>query len=153
MYRPQDIEAFVARFYQGRQLLLTPYAYQTIFLALAQNGSASNVITMQANADFCLLGLRHRAQIGAAQTISTVTAPYVRVLITDTGSNEQFTNTSIDLNNYAPAMAVDFALPYPRLISGRSTLQIAVNNYAPTAETYTSIELSLYGVLVRALTP
>lgn len=147
----QDIEAFAARFYQGRQLLLTPYSYQTIFLALAQNGSASNVITMQANADFLLLGLRHRAQIGAAQTISTITAPFVRCLITDTGSNEQFTNTSIDLNNFAPAMAVDLTLSYPRLISGRSTLQVAVNNYAPTAETYTSIELSLYGCLIRAL--
>lgn len=151
MYSPQEIEAFVARFYQGRSLLITPYAYQTIFLALAQNGNASNVITMQANADFLLLGLRHRAQIGAAQTISTITAPFVRVLITDTGSNEQFTNTSIDLNNYAPAAAFSFPLPYPRLIAGRSTLQVAVNNYAPTAESYTSIELSLYGCLVRAL--
>ena len=150
-YRITDIEAFAARFYEGRELLLVPYAYQTIFLALAQNGQASNVITMQANADFLLLGLRHRAQIGAAQTISTVTAPYVRALITDTGSNEQFTNTAIDLNNYAPAMAFDFGLPYPRIISGRSTLQVAVTNYAPTAETYTSIELSLYGCLIRVL--
>lgn len=146
-----DIESFAARFYQGRTLLFSPYSYQTIFLALAQNGNASNVITMQANADFLLLGMRHRAQIGAAQTISTVTAPYVRMLITDTGSNEQFTNTAIDLNNYAPAMPYQFDLPYPRIISGRSTLQVAVNNYAPTAETYTSIEIALYGCLIRAL--
>jgi hypothetical protein len=150
-YSIADIESFAARFYQGRNLLITPYAYNTIFLALAQNAVQTNTINIAANADFIALGLRHRAQIGAVQTISTITIPFVRVLITDSGSNEQFSNTSIDLNNYAPVMPVDFPLPYPRIVSGRSTLTVQATNYAPAAETYTSIELSIYGVLIRAL--
>lgn len=154
-YSISEIEAFCGRWYTNadgtpRQLLITPYSYQAIVLALAQNAQSTQVINIAANADFIALGMRHRAQIGAAQTISTMTAPFVRVLITDTGSNEQFTNTAIDLNNYAPAMPVGFALPYPRVISGRSTLSVLFTNYAPTAETYTSIELAIYGVLVRA---
>lgn len=37
MYSIQEIESFLARFYQGKALLITPYAYTTTFAALAQN--------------------------------------------------------------------------------------------------------------------
>jgi hypothetical protein len=149
-YAPSEIERFAARFYQGYTLTLTPYAYQTIFLALTQGSQQTNVINIQANQDFIALGFRHRAQIGAAQTISTVTAPFVRFLFTDTGTNENFTNTSVDINNYGPAMPYAFYLPYPKIISGRSAISVQATNYAPTVETYTSIEVSMFGVAVRA---
>lgn len=149
MYDFDAIERFVARFYGNKSFTIVPYAYNLIFLALAQNGVSSQNLQIAANADFFALGLRHRAQIGAAQTVSTITAPFVRALFVDAGSNEQWTNQSVDLNNYGPAAAFNFPFPYPRVISGRSSVAITLTNYAPTAETYTSIELSLWGVLVR----
>jgi hypothetical protein len=149
-YSIQDIEAFLSRFYPGKSLLITPYAYSTIFLALAQNAQATQQINIAANADFLVLMVHHRAQIGAAQTISTKTAPYVRMLVTDSGSNEQFTAAAVDLENYSTNGNIVNALSYPRLVAGRSSLTVQVTNFAPTAETYTSLEIMFEGVLVRA---
>jgi hypothetical protein len=149
-YSIAEIESFAARFYNAAKLLITPDAYTTTFLALAQAASATNVITVASNGDFILLGISHRAQIGAAQTVSTKTAPYVRVLLTDSGSGEQFTNAAVDLENYS-SNRNEHDLVYPRIIQGRSTITVAVTNYAPTAETYTSLDIVLEGVRVRAL--
>ncbi|MBK9497445.1 MAG: hypothetical protein IPO08_23565 [Xanthomonadales bacterium] len=151
-----DVEAFAARFYinkdtgQPRPLLLTPYAYNITFASLAQGATATGTINISANADFILLMLHHRAQIGAAQNISTKTAPFVRVLITDSGSGEQFTNSAVDVENYSTNGNIINALSYPRIIAGRSSLTVQVTNFAPTAETYTSLDLMFDGVQVRA---
>lgn len=146
----RDIEAFASRAYGDKKLLITPYGYNLTFLALAQNGQASQVLNIAANADFMLLSVNSRAQIGAAQNMQTITAPFVRMLITDSGSNEQYTNTAVDLGNYAGTIPAIQNLPYPRLVSGRSTLTVALTNYAPTAETYTSLDVFFEGVLIRA---
>ena len=149
-YSITDIEAFAARFYQGRPLLLTPYGYSTTFAALAQNAVATNIINIAANADFMFLAINHRAQIGAAQTVSSKTAPFVRLLITDSGSNEQYMNAAVDLENYSQNGVGAHSLPYPRIVAGRSTLTVQASNYAPTAETYTILDVFLEGMLVRA---
>jgi hypothetical protein len=149
-YSLSEIEAFAARFYGAdSKLLLVPTMYNATFLALAQNGNAQVVVTISGNADFILLSLHHRAQIGAAQTQTTKTAPFVRVLLTDSGSGENFTQNPVDLDTYSSNGVVDNPLCYPRIISAKSTITIAVNNYAPTAETYTSLDITLEGVSVR----
>lgn len=150
-YSASEIEGFASRFYGGRKLLITPYAYTVTFLALAQGSQASQVISIAANADFILLGIHHRAQIGAAQTVATKTAPYVRLLLTDSGSNEQFTNSAVDLEAYSTNTNFLNPLDYPRVIAGRSTITAQVTNFAPTAETYTTLDVVLSGVQVRAL--
>jgi hypothetical protein len=147
-----DVQAFAAQIYgAGKNLSIVPYGYTTTFSALAQNATATNSLNITANADFILLELLHRAQIGAAQTVSTKTAPYVRVLITDSGTNEQFTNAAVDLENYSQNGVGSRSLPFPRFIQGRTALSIQATNYAPTAETYTTVDVFLSGVLVRAL--
>ena len=145
-----DVEAFVSRFYGGKPLLLTPYAYNLTFSALAQSKQATQSISIAANADFVMLGLHHRANISAAQQVGTKTAPFARVLIIDSGSNEQFTAQAVDLENYSSNGSIPNNLSYPRIIAGRSTLTVQLTNYAPTAETY-NIDLMFEGVLVRAL--
>jgi len=55
----------------------------------------------------------------AAQNVSTKTAPLVRMLVTDSGSNEQFTNVAVDLENYSTNGNIINSLTYPRIISGR----------------------------------
>jgi len=145
----QEIEAFVARFYPNARILLTPFGYPVTFSALAQNTSQTANINIAANADFLFLAVRHRAQIGAAQTISSVTAPFVRLLLTDSGTNEQYTNGAVDILNYSTEGGYDHQLPYPRLVSGRSALTLVASNYAPTAETYTTLDVFLEGCLIR----
>ncbi len=130
-------------------LLVYPYGYSSTFLALAQNATQTNVLQITANADFILFGISYRAQIGAAQTVSTKTAAFCRLLITDSGTNEQFTSQAVDLENYCTNGGDDRPLSYPRFIGGKSSLTLQLTNYAPTAETYTSVDIYLDGVLCR----
>lgn len=150
-YEPTILEAFLSRFYEGRQLTIVPYAYSAVFLALAPATTANQIITIAANADFCLLAIHYKAWLGVTQVVGTKQTAFCRLLITDTGSSESFTNTAVDLENYAQNDAKCNALPYPRLIGGLTSLNLALTNYAPLAETYTGIEIFLEGVRVRAL--
>jgi hypothetical protein len=144
-----EIEAFASKFYAGRALLLTPYGYNLTFAALAAGASASQTLNIAANADFIALTVHHRANVAAAaQNVSTKTAPLVRMLVTDSGSNEQFTNSAVDLENYSTNGNIINSLPYPRIISGRSTLTVTLTNF-DAASTY-NIDVFFEGVLVRA---
>jgi len=144
-----QLEAYAGRFYGGRPLLITPYAYTVTFSSLAPAATASQIINVAANADFIVTEFHSRSNIGgAAQTVSNMTAPQVRVLITDSGSNEQFTQAAVDIIAYTTAGNFDNPLPYPRIVSGRSTLTVQLSNYSST-ETY-NIDVVATGVLVRA---
>jgi len=147
-----DIESFASKFYQGRPLLLTPYDYVLTFTALAANTSATQTLSITANADFIFLQLHHRATSSAfaGQTVSTKVAPLARILITDSGTNEQFTNAAVDLENYSTNGNIVNELPYPRIVSGRSTLTVQLSSYEASATI--NIDLSFSGVLVRAFT-
>jgi hypothetical protein len=148
----REIEDFVQRFYPGRDLLLTPYGYNLTFSAtdlIAATGSDTQQLNISANADFILLGIRARADIAAAaQTVSSLVAPLARMLLTDSGSNEQFTQQAIDLMNYTQVGTVEVELPYPRIVAGRSSLQVQMFNYS-AASAY-NIDVFFSGVLVRA---
>ncbi len=144
-----DIEAFASRFYQGRALLITPYAYNITFASLTAASTQSTVVNIAANADFMALQFHHRASVaGAAQNVSTKTAPLVRMLVTDSGSNEQFTNAAVDLENYSTNGNITNMLPYPRIVSGRSTLTVQVTSYE--ASQTLNLDIAIEGVLIRA---
>ena len=144
-----QLEAYAGRFYGGRPLLITPYAYAVTFTALAPAATANQIINVAANADFIVTEFHSRSNVGgAAQTVSNMTAPQVRVLVTDSGSNEQFTQAAVDIITYTTAGNFDNPLPYPRIVSGRSTLTVQLSNYSST-ETY-NIDIVASGVLVRA---
>lgn len=149
-YSPQDIEGFVSRFYPEKSLLLVPYGYTASFTGLTAALSSTQQLNITGNADFMLLGLRHRASVAATnQTINTKTAPFARCLITDSGTNEQFTNAAVDLENYSSNGVGERRLSYPRMIAGRSSLNISVTMYAPAAETV-ALDIFFDGILVRA---
>lgn len=145
----QDLRQFASEIYQGRPVVMVPYAYSVTFAALAQNANASQQLSITANADFILTEICYRPNTGAAQNASTKTAAFVRLLITDSGTNEQYTNSAVDLENFATNNGIGRSLPYPRWIGGRTSLTFQAFNYAPTAETY-SFDVMLQGVLVRA---
>lgn len=146
-----DIQAFANMVYAGRPFILTPFAYPVVFTSLAQNASSTASLSITANADFILTRIRYRAWISSAGlTYNTTVIPNVQILVTDTGSNEQFTNTSVDLANwgYNNSQAVG-ALPYPRYIAGRTALSVAVTNNSPASETYGRLEILFEGCLAR----
>ena len=152
-YTIADLESYVSRFYQGRPLLITPYAYSLTFTPtqLAAGATNSQVINIAANADFVATEFSYRSYSGSAatnQTNATEDQPFLRILITDSGSNEQFTNSAVDLTNYATGQNYEHPLPYPRIISGRSTLTVQLTNYS--TNTAYGLDLSVNGVLVRA---
>ena len=150
-YSYAEIETFASKFYQGRPLLLTPYAYNLTFSALAAGASATQTVNIAANADFIITGLHHRANVAAAaQTVSNKTAPLARILITDSGSNEQFTNSAVDLENYSTNGNIINKFDYPRIVSGRSTLTVQLTSFEATNTL--NIDVVFEGVLVRAYT-
>lgn len=149
-YGPLELQSFLAQFYDGAKLTVVPFAYSATFTGLAPAAVANQIITIAANADFLLLAIHHRASINAAaQTVSTKTAPFVRMLITDQGSSESFTNTAVDLETYGQNDAKPNALPFPRLIGGLTSLNLQVTNYS-AAETYL-LDVYLEGLRVRKL--
>ena len=150
-YSISDIESYASKFYQGRPLLLTPYSYVLTFSSLTAGSSQTQTLSITANADFILLQLHHHANVaGAAQTVANKTAPLATILVTDSGTNEQFTNAAIDLESYSTNGNIINNLPYPRIVSGRSTLTVQVTSYE--ASQTNNILLSFDGVLVRAFT-
>lgn len=151
-YSIADLESYISRFYQGRPLLITPYAYNLTFTAaqLSAGATVSQIINIAANADFVATEWAYRsfATTATSQTNGTEDQPFVRILVTDSGSNEQFTNSAIDLTNYATGQNFSHPLPYPRIVSGRSTLTVQLTNYSTTIAY--GLDLSVSGVLVRA---
>lgn len=150
-YSYSEIETFASKFYQGRPLLLVPYAYNVTFSSLAAGASATQTVNISANADFIVTGLHHRANVAAAgQNVSTKTAPLARILVTDSGSNEQFTNSAVDLENYSTNGNIINKFDYPRIVSGRSTLTVQLTSYE--ASQTLNVDIVFEGVLVRAYT-
>jgi len=151
-YQIADLESYISRFYQGRPLLITPYAYNLTFTPaqLAAGATNSQVINIAANADFVRTEIAFHSYSGTAtsQTNATEDVPFIRMLITDSGSNEQFTNSAVDIGNYATRQNFLRPLPYPRIVSGRSTLTVQLTNYSTTVAY--GIDLAVNGVLVRA---
>jgi hypothetical protein len=150
-YGIADIEAFASKFYQGRPLLLTPYAYVLTFSSLTAGSSQTQTLSITANADFIFLQMHHHANVAsAAQTVASKTAPLATILVTDSGTNEQFTNAAVDLESYSTNGNIINNLPYPRIVSGRSTLTVQLTSYEATNTL--NVYLSFDGVLVRAFT-
>lgn len=154
-YSLLDVEAFCSRYYidpnsgAPRPLLITPYEYPVVFATLATGTTQTLTVNISAIADFVLLGLSHRATVGAeVDTISDKPAPQVNILLTDSGSGEQYMNVATDIENYSSNGQYVRGLPYPRIISGKTTLQVQVANYG--AETYSYLKIALQGVQVRA---
>lgn len=148
-YSIPEIQSFCQQIYGTLALLITPTAYNVTFTAMTAALSNTQQINISAVADFILLGLSHRANSGTLQTVSNKTAPFGRLLLVDSGSNEQLTQQAVDLENYSENGNVAKLLPYPRVISGRSALTATLTMFAPAAETI-AVDIMLQGVHVRA---
>ena len=145
-----ELQAFANQIYQGRPLIMVPYGYTVTFSGVTANSTQTQTLSITANADFILTKIKLRAtEAAVAHTISNLDAPQARVLITDSGSNEQFTNQAVDVVNYTSIGQSDLGqLPYPRFISGRTALSIVLSEYGGVVATE-NMDLFLEGMLVR----
>jgi len=155
------IEAFVRRVYNpsgdptlDAKISIQPYAYRAAFADLLNGTSPQQVIQIAANADFVLTSPRYRAVVDNVVDNTQLDAPpLVRILLTDTGSQEQLMSEAVDLTTYfGHIRTAQFEIQYPRIISGRSGMSVQVTNYSnilTTPQDYKLLELTFAGVLVR----
>lgn len=143
----KEIVEFVRDTYQiGGKVNLQPYTYRVPFVALGAGQQQNGILNANASSDFILTNPYYRASVNDA---APNVAPLVRVLLTDTGSSTQFSDQAVDLTTmFGRPDGAPFDIQYPRIVSGRSSLQVNVTNYS-AALTY-NLELSFAGVLVQA---
>jgi hypothetical protein len=153
MHTYKEIADFCTAIYGGRRLLIVPYVYEAEFLDVAAGSTNTQNLVITANADFVLTDLRCNAYFNAASIpySSEALIPYANVQITDSGTNENFVDTPVDIANYAAIASSDRALDYPRFIQGRTNLAVVLSSFA-LAGSVGRINLAFNGVLVRAFT-
>lgn len=166
-FNPDLVERFAQRVYTAvdpvsgmhvpmplERIQLTPWAYTLTFNAIAQAQQQTQPLNIQANSDFMLLDVSLRPNLAAvAEDSSTAVMPFIRLLLTDSGTNEQLMAAPVDVTCYCNIPGVgdgaSRSLPYPRLLTGRSSLTVQASNYSPAAgETY-SFDLVFSGVNMR----
>lgn len=142
----KEIVEFVRNTYNiGGNVNIVPYSYRVSFAALAAGTTQIGTLNAQANADFVLLNPYYRASTGDAEND---VSPLVRVLLTDNGSSAQFSDQAVDLTTmFGHPGSAEFGIQYPRIISGRSSIQVQATNYS-AALSY-NLELTFAGVLVQ----
>lgn len=126
-YTYSDLQSFVATMYRNKPFFMRPYAYPVEFLAVAVGATGTQFLTIQANADFTLTEISSQLfNVGNSAAIN----PLGAMLITDTGSNEKWSNDFVPFSNYAgnSYVAEPFYLPMPRFIQGNTQLQIQFRN-------------------------
>jgi hypothetical protein len=151
------IEAFVQRYYFNPQkpnaiISIQPYAYPITFSDLASAAQDTKTVQVAANADFVLTNPR---MIVTTAANGVIQSPLIDFLLTDTGSQEQLMADFIPVTSFFTqpqfAQGAD-ALPYPRIISGRSGMLMQVVNVSDQLAapvTYKKAKFEFCGVLVR----
>ena len=121
------------------------YTYTFTFSGLAPSLSATQTQNVQADADFDWIKGTFQADIGGAvQTDSSRSIPLVTVLILDTASGYQLSNSAIPLETIFGIGRSPFILPAPYRFKRAGTISITLANYS-AASTY-NIRLCLTGV-------
>lgn len=148
VFQPSALLDWCQRIYgPGQRLLLTDYSYPILFGDVAINERVTKQLQITQNADFVLLGFDCASYLGADPVSGYV-------LISDSATGEQFSNTEIEINNLAASFesgapdANPLNLPYPRWIGGNTVLTISFRDNADGA---TDFRMTLRGFLIRKL--
>jgi hypothetical protein len=156
-FSPSELQKVISQIYDipgqpPRRKIVVPYSYQLNFLAVGVGATVTQTLSITANADFIHCATAVSADLaGAAQNLGNAVLPNVTILITDSGTNEQFSSAPVPLMSFAtkvPNRDGDTHV-YPRFIAGRSSLTVQVTSYE--AVNTPNIRITLEGVLVRIL--
>ena len=149
VFQPSALLDWCQRIYgPGQRLLLTDYSYPVNFGAVAANSRNTKQLQITQNADFVMLGVNYAFYDNALDAVTNAT-----ILISDSATGEQFSNTEIYLNNLCAIVysgnnpLTQANLPYPRWIGGNSVLNLQFNS----DDSIDGFTLMVNGFLVRKL--
>jgi hypothetical protein len=156
-FSPSELQKVISQIYDipgqpPRRKIVVPYSYQLNFLAVGVGATVTQTLSITANADFIHCATAVSADLaGAAQNLGNAVLPNATILITDSGTNEQFSSAPVPLMNFATRVPSrdSGTHVYPRFIAGRSSLTVQVTSYE--AVNTPNIRITLQGVLVRIL--
>ena len=132
-------------------LQVQPYSYPVRFANVAQNVTAPGSLPINSDGDFICLGLSHQAfSIATALTEATAIQTQARLMIVDTGSQQRWFDSDAALEVVSANAATELrTFPVPRIVKGRSSLQVSLTNLANAALT---CDLLFLGFMVRRFT-
>lgn len=152
VFQPSALLDWCQRIYgPGQRLILSDYAYPVNFGTVAAGARSTQTIQITQNADFVLLGLDQAYDPAGDPAKGTI-------LISDSATGEQFSNTAISLLNLVANTEPDILgqptanplnLPYPRWVGGNTVLSLQFNSAA--AGSVDAFQLTLRGFLIRKL--
>lgn len=139
-----EIEAYVARVWQGQRCILKPYFFNANFPALTAGVTETSTIKINSNADFLItefrLAYNHNDGLPGVNALQIV----------DGATLEQFFSAPVALsliatqnNIYRQSMSI------PRRVAGNSLLTLTLQERQAAA--FGACQLSLVGVLVFTL--
>ena len=140
-----EIEAYVARVWQGQRCILKPFFFNADFVGFAASGSETQTIKINSNADFLLTELR----ISALDNMIFLQG--LSLQITDGATLEQFFASPTPAASVCTTHgAYHQGLSVPRRIAGNSLLTVNASE-VDGASAIDGFQLSLVGVLVFTL--
>lgn len=117
---------------QGGTVIPDPFIYSSQFLAtsLLASATVTNVLNIQADADFVLLAQAYYANVDFTTNPQAATREYPNcsLLITDSGSSKQLSDNSIQVPMYFGDGQFPYILPVPRFFAAKSSLQLKMTN-------------------------
>lgn len=112
-----------------------PFTYHAEFFAAGAANSlaagAQGVVNVQidAGAPFLIVSQSYYANTAnAAVTVTTMPAPNIIVLLTDTGSNRTLMDTAVPVPTIFGTGQFPYVLPEPKLMQANSQLQVQATN-------------------------
>lgn len=140
-----EIEAYVARVWQGQRCILKPYFFNADFAGFNQLESETQTIKINSNADFLIVEMR-----ATTDSVDNLFAN-CSIQITDGATLEQFYSSKVPMYDVATIAGRSHqSMSVPRRVAGNSLLTITVSetdNVAPVE----GFQISLVGVLVFTL--
>jgi hypothetical protein len=108
-----------------------PFVYTAQFDNLASGATATDLISIQADADFKIMAATFQVNNnGAVLTSATApNQPNVSVLLTDTGNGRNLMDQAIPIPCLFGTGQLPFIWPVPKLMSARSTLQVQATSF------------------------
>jgi hypothetical protein len=127
------------------------YVYSAIIPTLANTVSATDIIAIEADANFVVQKLAIFADIaGAVQTFDSQVLPLLNITIQDSGSGRNLQDQATPVANIAGSGRLPFILPKPRLFKSKSNINVGFTNFS-NATTYLNITLSFIGYKIFRL--
>jgi len=138
---------------QNDKFLIQPYYYPVDLLDIHPGATKTGQIQIAANADFIILSMNYRCSQnnGDASDTNGDVVPKLQLQITDVGSSMQFASSNVDIATFMGRInEAPYTAPWPRMVSGRSSLSLQATSYAGT-DIYAQLTVTFWGLLVQSL--